>query len=53
LNFFPSPITNGISEGLNNKIKVAIRRAFGFKTYSYLTTNIYLVAGKLALPTRY
>ncbi len=53
LNFFQSPITNGIIEGLNNKIKVAMRRAFGFKTYRYLSTIIYLVVGKLALPTRY
>jgi len=54
LNFFRSPITNGIIEGLNNKIKVAMRRAFGFKTYRYLTTIIIcLVAGKLASLARY
>ena len=51
LNGFDCNITNGVIEGLNNKIKTAMKRAYGFKTFEYLRTIIYLVAGKLALPT--
>jgi transposase len=51
LNVFDCYITNGIIEGLNNKIKTAMKRAYGFKTFEYLRTIIFLVAGKLALPT--
>jgi len=51
LNGFKCYITNGVIEGLNNKIKTAMKRAYGFKTFEYLRTIIYLVAGKLALPT--
>jgi transposase len=53
LNYFHSRITNGIIEGINSKIKTAMKRAYGFKTFAYLRTIVYLVAGKLALPTRY
>jgi transposase len=52
LNFFNTKITNGIIEGLNSKIKTAMKRAYGFKSFVYLRTIIYLVAGKLALPTQ-
>jgi transposase len=52
LNFFHSRITNGIIEGINSKIKTAMKRAYGFKTFRYLRTIVYLIAGKLALPTR-
>lgn len=52
LNYFHSRITNGIIEGINSKIKTAMKRAYGFKTFRYLRTIVYLVAGKLALPTR-
>lgn len=51
LNFFDCKISNGIIEGLNNKIKIAMRRAYGFKTFEYLRIIIFLIAGKLALPT--
>lgn len=51
LNIFDSYITNGVIEGLNNKIKTAMKRAYGFKTFEYLRTIIFMVAGKLALPT--
>lgn len=53
LNYFYSRITNGIIEGINSKIKTAIKRAYGFKTFRYLRTIVYLVAGKLVLPTQY
>jgi transposase len=52
LAFIRSRITNGIVEGLNSKIKTALKRAYGFKTFDHYRTSIYLVAGKLDLPTR-
>lgn len=54
LQFVESRITTGIVEGLNSKIKTAMKRAYGFKSFEYLRTVIYLVAGKLnlALPTQ-
>ena len=51
LQFIQSHISNGIIEGLINKIKTAMRRAYGFKKIKYLKTVIYLVAGDLDLPT--
>lgn len=32
LNYFDAPIDNGIVEGLSNKVKVIIHKAYGFKT---------------------
>jgi transposase len=52
LAFIESRITNGIVEGLTSKIKTALKRAYGFKSFLYYRTIIYLVAGKLPLPTR-
>lgn len=46
-----SNVNNGIVEGLNNKIKTGFKRAYGFKTKKYRNTMIYLMAGKLSLPT--
>lgn len=45
-------LNNGVAEGLNNKIKTAFKRAYGLKTEKYRNTMIYLMAGKLTLPTR-
>ncbi|MGH8648464.1 MAG: ISL3 family transposase [Burkholderiales bacterium] len=52
LAFIRSRITNGIVEGLNSKIKTALKRAYGFKTFENYRIIIYLIAGKLDLPTR-
>jgi len=52
LAFIRSRITNGIVEDLTSKIKTALKRAYGFKTFENYRTIIYLVAGKLELPTR-
>jgi transposase len=46
-----SKVTSGYAEGLNNKIRTAFRRAYGFKAKEYRDTMIYLVAGRLTLPT--
>jgi len=51
LQFIQSRITNGMIEGLINKIRTAMKRAYGFKKPKYLKTIIYLVAGDLDLPT--
>ena len=40
-------VTNGVVEGLNSKIKTAMKRAYGFKQVDYLRTIVYLVAGRL------
>ena len=45
-------LNNGVAEGLNNKIKTAFKRSYGLKTEKYRNTMIYLMAGKLRLPTR-
>ena len=50
LHFIHSRITNGILEGINAKVKAAAKRAFGFKTFEYYRTIIYLIAGKLEMP---
>lgn len=52
LNYFQCKITNGIIEGINSKIKTAMKRAYGFKSFKYLRIIIYLIAGKLDLPTQ-
>ncbi len=47
VSFTSSRITNGVVEGLNSKIKTAMKRAYGFKHVAYLRTIVYLIAGKL------
>ena len=47
LNYTQARISNGVVEGLNSKIKTAMKRAYGFKAPLYLKTIVYLVAGKL------
>lgn len=49
LRFIRSQITTGTLEGINGKIKAAAKRAFGFRTFEYYRTIIYLIAGKLDL----
>ena len=46
-------ITNGVVEGLNSKIKTAMKRAYGFKHVGYLRTIVYRVAGKLSFTYPY
>lgn len=45
-------ITPGYAEGLNNKIRTAFRRAYGFKAGEYWDTMIYLIAGRHNLLTQ-
>ena len=46
-------ITKGVVEGLNSKIKTAMKRAYGFKHVGYLRTIVYIVAGKLGVTDPY
>lgn len=48
VSFLDARVTNGMVEGLNSKIKTAMKRAYGFKHVGYLRTIVYLVAGRLA-----
>jgi len=52
LNYFQSPLTNGLLEGINSLIQAAKSKARGYRSTRYLKIIIYLVAGKLnfALP---
>jgi transposase len=48
IGFMEARVTNGTVEGLNSKIKTAMKRAYGFKQVGYLRTIVYLVAGRLS-----
>jgi len=41
LNYFDHPITTGMVEGINNKIKVLKRQAYGFRDMDYFKLRIY------------
>ena len=45
-----SGINSAVVEGLNNKIRTAFKRSYGFMVQKYRDTIIYLVAGGLKLP---
>lgn len=53
VSYLNEQITNGVVEGLNSKIKTAMKRAYGFKHVGYLRTIVYLVAGKLSFTYPY
>ncbi|EQD54214.1 hypothetical protein B1A_12251, partial [mine drainage metagenome] len=42
--------SSGIVEGLNNKAKVTMRKAYGFRTFEMLELSLYHVLGKLPEP---
>ena len=41
LNFFDHPFTTGMVEGINNKIKLLKRQAYGFRDMEYFSLRIY------------
>jgi transposase len=43
-------ISAGITEGLNNKAKLAMRKSYGFRTYEGIETALYHQLGKLPEP---
>jgi len=52
LNYFRArkQFSSGIVEGLNNKAKVTMRKAYGYRTFGVLETSLYHVLGKLPEP---
>lgn len=52
LNWFkvPSGISTGVVEGFNNKIKVTMRKSYGFKTFNCAEIQLYHVLGNLPVP---
>ena len=52
LNYFRArkAFSSGIVEGLNNKAKVTMRKAYGFRTFKMLELALYHVLGKLPEP---
>jgi hypothetical protein len=52
LNWFRAKgeISNGPVEGLNNKLQVITRRAYGFRTYHAMATALYHNLGRLPEP---
>src|SRR6056297_4064841 len=52
LNWFRArdEISNGSVEGMNNKAKLALRKAYGFKSYETIEIALYHQLGKLPEP---
>jgi len=50
LTYFHMPIDNGTVEGLNNKAKLIIHRAYGFRTAGNYIRNLYHCMADLPLP---
>jgi transposase len=52
LNWFKAKgeVSSGTVEGLNNKIRVVTRRAYGFRTYEAMETALYHTLGRLPEP---
>jgi len=52
LNYFRAKkaFSSGVVEGLNNKAKVTMRKAYGYRTYEMLELSLYHVLGKLPEP---
>lgn len=46
LNAFDYPYSNGYTEGINNKIKVLKRIAFGFRNFENFRKRIFLISAK-------
>jgi transposase len=47
LNIFEHPYSNGYTEGINNKIKVLKRIAFGYRNFDNFRKRIFLVTAKV------
>ena len=52
LNYFRArkEFSSGVIEGLNNKAKVTMRKAYGFRTFRMTELALYHVLGKLPEP---
>lgn len=49
VNMFNTNYTNGVIEGINNKIKVIKRIAFGYRSFVHFKNRILITQGKLKL----
>jgi len=49
LAYIPQRLTNGLTEGLNNKTRLITRRAYGFHGYNALAAMIHLCCGGIPL----
>jgi transposase len=47
LRYFVKRATGGLSEGMNNKIKVVKRRAYGYRDPAYFILKIYQACGRI------
>ena len=47
VNWFENPISNGKTEGINNKIKTVMRRAYGYKDFDYMRLKVLQKCGVL------
>ena len=50
LNYFRMPIHNGTVEGLNNKAKLVIHKAYGIRKATNYIRNLYDCLADLPLP---
>ena len=50
LNYFRARINNAAVEGMNNKAKVVMRRAYGLRTADSCATNLYHCLADLPMP---
>ena len=52
LNYFKAKrqFSSGVIEGLNNKAKVTLRKAYGYRTFGIAELSLYHVLGKLPEP---
>lgn len=52
LNYFRArkQFSSGVIEGLNNKVKVTMRKAYGFRTFRVTELALYHALGKLPEP---
>ena len=53
LNYFKAKkqFSSGVVEGLNNKVKVTMRKSYGFRTFRITELALYHALGKLPEPT--
>ena len=52
LNYFKAKkqFSSGVVEGLNNKVKVTMRKSYGFRTFRITELALYHAPGKLPEP---
>ncbi len=46
----PKGLSSGVVEGFNNKVKLSMRKGYGFRTFGAVETVLYHALGKLPEP---